>query len=98
MTTWNRRCGRNCEESGANGGAVESQRQAFHRSLEIPQTEIPTCSQLRRRCFYGTAEALKQSTERFKLLAEAIPQIVWTQPPDGTVDYLNQRSLRNRGR
>jgi Group II intron, maturase-specific domain len=42
---------RNCEESCENDGAVESQPQAFHRSLEISQTEIPTFSQLRRRRF-----------------------------------------------
>jgi hypothetical protein len=51
--------GRNCEESCENDGAVESQQQAFHRSLEISQTEIPTFSQLRRRRFLRHDRRLK---------------------------------------
>jgi PAS domain S-box-containing protein len=34
---------------------------------------------------------LRQSEERFRTLAEAIPAIVWTAGPDGTVDYYNSR-------
>jgi hypothetical protein len=44
---------------GIPDGAVESQRQAFHRSLEISQTEIPTFSQLRRRLFLRNDRGLK---------------------------------------
>jgi len=36
-------------------------------------------------------EILQKSEERFRLLAEAIPQIVWTAGPDGTLDYYNKR-------
>jgi PAS domain-containing protein len=28
---------------------------------------------------------------RFRMLAEAIPQIVWTASPGGEIDYVNQR-------
>lgn len=31
------------------------------------------------------------SEEKMRFLAEAIPQIVWTAQPDGTVDYMNRR-------
>jgi PAS domain S-box-containing protein len=35
--------------------------------------------------------ALRESEARFRQLADAMPQIVWTATPDGNVDYLNQR-------
>jgi PAS domain S-box-containing protein len=33
----------------------------------------------------------KSSEERYRFLAEQVPQIVWTADPDGYVDYHNQR-------
>lgn len=36
-------------------------------------------------------ELLRQSEERFRLVTEAMPQIIWTAQPDGTLDYYNQR-------
>ena len=36
----------------------------------------------------GLAE---QNEAQFRLLSEAIPQIVWTATPDGSIDYYNQR-------
>lgn len=35
------------------------------------------------------AENLSRSDQRFRQLAGAMPQIVWTAEPDGTVDYAN---------
>lgn len=35
--------------------------------------------------------ALRESERRFRTLAEAVPQIVWTASPSGCVDYFNQR-------
>src|SRR5215468_2649181 len=35
--------------------------------------------------------ALRESEERSRILAEAIPQINWTLAPDGTMVYLNHR-------
>lgn len=35
--------------------------------------------------------ALRHSEERYRSLAEAMPQIVWTAQPDGALDYYNQR-------
>ena len=37
------------------------------------------------------AEALRESELRFRTLAEAVPQIVWSSGPDGVVDYVNPR-------
>ena len=35
--------------------------------------------------------ALRQSEQRFRQLADAMPQIVWTARPDGNIDYMNRR-------
>ena len=37
------------------------------------------------------ASARRDGEARFRLLASAIPQTVWTATPDGAVDYYNQR-------
>ncbi len=34
---------------------------------------------------------LQESNDRFRLLAESIPHIVWSSTPDGRVDYFNQQ-------
>ena len=36
-------------------------------------------------------DALSESQRRYAALAEAVPQLVWTAGPDGSVDYFNQR-------
>ncbi|MBD2343069.1 PAS domain S-box protein [Anabaena subtropica] len=38
-------------------------------------------------------EALEKSEERFRFLAESIPQQVWIAQPDGYIEYVNQRTL-----
>jgi PAS domain S-box-containing protein len=42
-------------------------------------------------------EALQQSEVRFRQLADAMPQLVWTAEPDGKVDYYNQRYQEYHG-
>ncbi|HEX6895144.1 MAG TPA: PAS domain S-box protein [Bryobacteraceae bacterium] len=39
----------------------------------------------------GAEEALLASEARFRQLADAMPQIVWTARPDGYLDYYNER-------
>jgi PAS domain S-box-containing protein len=36
-------------------------------------------------------DGLREGERRFRQLADAMPQIVWTAGPDGQVDYLNRR-------
>ena len=36
-------------------------------------------------------EAARQSEERFRQLADSMPQIVWAARPDGIIDYYNER-------
>jgi PAS domain S-box-containing protein len=42
-------------------------------------------------------EALKVSEERYRLLTELIPQLVWTSTPEGQVDYASPRWLDYTG-
>ena len=44
------------------------------------------------------AEAMRESEERYRFLAESIPQQVWTAAPDGTLEYVNGRVLEYFGR
>jgi PAS domain S-box-containing protein len=44
-----------------------------------------------------TQHQLKASMERFRLLAEAMPQKVWTALPDGHINYLNQQWMDYTG-
>ncbi len=41
--------------------------------------------------------ALQESEARFRQLADAMPQLVWTAEPDGRVDYYNVRYREYRG-
>lgn len=36
-------------------------------------------------------DSLRQTTERLRQIADALPQILWTADPDGSMDYFNQR-------
>ncbi len=43
-------------------------------------------------------EAVRLGEERFRQLADAMPQIVWTARPDGYLDYYNERWYEFTGR
>ncbi|WP_437923623.1 PAS domain S-box protein [Sorangium sp. So ce291] len=43
------------------------------------------------------ADALRESEARFRELADAMPQIVWTAGPDGHVDYFNRQWRERTG-
>ncbi|HOF87807.1 MAG TPA: PAS domain S-box protein [Armatimonadota bacterium] len=43
------------------------------------------------------AAELRESEARFRQLADAMPQLVWTAEPDGRVDYYNERRLEYAG-
>jgi PAS domain S-box-containing protein len=45
----------------------------------------------------NAAEALRQSEERFRSMANAIPQLAWIARPDGYVFWFNQRYLDYAG-
>jgi PAS domain S-box-containing protein len=43
-------------------------------------------------------ERLRRSEERYRALADAMPQIVWAARPDGYIDYYNRRWFEYTGR
>jgi len=43
------------------------------------------------RVFASRMNASREAQTRFRVLAEAIPEIVWTAEPSGSIDYANQR-------
>jgi PAS domain S-box-containing protein len=42
-------------------------------------------------------EILRKSERQFKMIAELLPQMVWTATPDGVLDYTNQRWTQYSG-
>ncbi|WP_420466490.1 PAS domain S-box protein [Panacagrimonas sp.] len=42
-------------------------------------------------------QALRESEERYRLMAESISVTIWTARPDGDLDYLNDAALRYYG-
>ena len=42
-------------------------------------------------------EALRQNEQRFRTLLEALPTLVWTLMPDGSVEYVNQKWVEYMG-
>ncbi len=54
-----------------------------------PCRMLGTCQDITER--KRAEEALRRSEEKFRQLADAMPQIVWTARPDGYLDYYNQR-------
>jgi len=50
--------------------------------------------------WYGTSsdiEDLKRAEDRVRLIINTMPMMAWTLQPDGTVDFVNQRSLDYAG-
>jgi PAS domain S-box-containing protein len=65
-------------------------RDADYRRQRADRRLRRTNDRLEERVAERTA-ALKTSEEKYRLLAELIPQIVWTAGPDGIFDYYNER-------
>ncbi|MDY3560425.1 PAS domain S-box protein [Gemmata sp. JC673] len=42
-------------------------------------------------------DELRASEARYRVLADSVPQIVWTARPDGAVDYMNRRAAEYSG-
>jgi PAS domain S-box-containing protein len=59
------------------------------RTNEITQTNQQLQQEIAER--QRILEALRQSEERYRYLAEAIPQLVWTTDSQGECDYFNQK-------
>ncbi len=63
-------------------------------SREWTADEVELVQQVGSRCWESiertkVARVLKEREERFRFLAESIPQMVWTAGPDGSLQYMN---------
>ncbi len=94
-----------CADSGGTAGilitliettarvAAEERRQEAVAQLLVARKEL----RRERRATAATRRADHRSNERFRELANAMPQLVWTARPDGTVDYYNDRVCEFEG-
>ncbi len=70
----------------------------LHRKQQLLQRQTTALREAdRRERDLQLAELRLASERRFRSLAEAIPQIVWTARPDGSLDYCNRRWLEYTG-
>jgi PAS domain S-box-containing protein len=62
------------------------------------QNEIELVQLVASRCWESiervhVARELKEGEQRYRFLAESIPQMVWTATPDGKLDYVNKQGI-----
>ncbi|HEX8552512.1 MAG TPA: ATP-binding protein [Abditibacteriaceae bacterium] len=69
---------------------LETELRNAHDSLETQISE-------RSRALERTGNQLRRSEDRFFVLTEAMPEIMWTARPDGFLDYFNQRWVEYTG-
>ncbi len=67
--------------------SCELEQQVTARTLELVNSNQALHDEMRAR--EATDQALRQSEERFRHLADAMPQIVWISQADGTIEYIN---------
>lgn len=70
-----------------HSGELERQVVARTQDLEATNQALHTEMAARER----TDQALRDSEERFRHLASAMPQVVWISEPDGTIEYINSQ-------
>jgi PAS domain S-box-containing protein len=68
---------------------VEARGKLFRDESGQPARMLGICMDITDR--ERAAAALRESEERFRTLAEALPQFVWVTRPDGSDEYFNQR-------
>jgi PAS domain S-box-containing protein len=67
--------------------SCELEQQVTARTIELVNSNQALQDEIRAR--EATDQALRQSEERFRHLADAMPQIVWISHADGTIEYIN---------
>src|SRR5215210_4589710 len=60
--------------------------------------EAATTTTARRTGPETALDELRESEQRYRLLADAMPQIIWTADADGSFDYYNRRWYEYTGR
>jgi PAS domain S-box-containing protein len=86
-------------------GRIRQKNGEYHWSLfrAIPMVEMVskevrwfgTCTDIEHQV--QTEEVIRKSELKFRTLADAIPQIVWTANPDGEIDFFNHRWFEYTG-
>ena len=66
-------------------------RKWLEADIEIVESVASRCWESIERAHVG--RALREREQRYRFLAESIPQMVWTARADGSVDYLNGQGL-----
>jgi PAS domain S-box-containing protein len=97
-------------QSGASAETSSQERNAVQQSGNFTLLERPVGSatlvsavraalRARRRQYevHDALEALTASERRYRTLAEALPQLVWTAQPDGQRDYFSRQWLEYTG-
>ncbi|MEJ0004354.1 MAG: hypothetical protein WDN30_13990 [Pararobbsia sp.] len=63
----------------------------------LPEAIDRVLAQARLQRELDEAERVREREQHYRLLAEAIPQLVWTTGPDGSVDYVSKQFLDYTG-
>jgi PAS domain S-box-containing protein len=101
LTYWNARVlfrldtERHVAEEGLQRAHAELEQRVRERTAELAETNSELQAQIAER--NQTEAMLRQTEQRFHMLAESMPQMVWTSRPDGRVDYRNQRWFEYTG-
>jgi PAS domain S-box-containing protein len=68
-------------------------------SIATLVSSVRSALRARRRQYevHDALEALAESERRYRTLAEALPQLVWTADPEGNFDYLNRQWVEFTG-
>lgn len=76
--------------------AAEAEVSTLNQTLRQRVDELQRLVDIERQRNFAIAE-LKQSEERYRYLAESIPQLIWTADPEGSLLDVNQRWLEFTG-
>lgn len=76
---------------GTMGGQFLWEQKKIDAALRISKDELEQRVSERTRDLEEAGLSLVEREQRFRFLANAMPQIVWTARPDGTVDFTNER-------
>ncbi len=80
--------------TGARASAAPSTGVREFDSLSDALTRTSELLALRTEQHHHTEQELRNREEHFRLLADSLPQLVWTAGPDGRIEYTNARRER----
>ena len=77
--------------AGILGGQYHREQQRTAAALRISQEDLECRVTERTYALEEADRTLREREQRFRFLADSMPQIVWTTRPDGVVDFYNQQ-------